>query len=703
MPNTGYGQIPYGKGPKLPGAPDGRGLKGDVLSPQQPRSAPQEGAAPQRPIIRGDMLPAPEPTNGGLVLVTQDQYQRLPSPVPQGKSYKQLMPQGFPEQIPAFPQGKESKLGEHPNTGSTFPGSQDKSLKAAPPAGVHNPAVETPGALPQGYVIDSTGPKQKSAEADVFGVGNSEGDAVPQDITQAAPTSFENTLLERAQRVYTPPEEGVKHLEPEEGPDKLGVKEYGGASNSKGQGAKATKPDCGPGGANGQWMKIPRPGPEASAGTNTKGYGTGGYTGPRNGYAAGLGYPFGGKPQQPIYRQGAYLGGPGYGKGNYYAGNAGPGEGVNSKAGYPNGYGAGLQPDYASLGYGIPTADAKSGGGMQVPYNGAPAVPAGLNGASQTEPQSAGLGPSRKQGPVHGGMDGLPYGVQTGMGAENSNAKYGIGGLQFGGNPLAGNDGGGNYGGAGMGGFPYGYGGFPNLLGFGSNGNIAGKYGYGRMPHEAQPVGFVPQVQSPGAGIYGPAGSPYQSGAVGFAPRGGDGYYVPQGAELGSEGKPAGKYDNQGVPISQSLESASESQSGPPYEAQPDTSANTNVESVPAQADTGMATKYENVGYISGSKLQPEVVSLPAAPTPGPILESALTPAGTDDLSSDLTGPGGLIYDSAGVGDKQARGSEHPDDAEQLPRQIHIQQHLKLHFHPKGTKDANHDLNGFFGNSGYKG
>ncbi|XP_054656921.1 calymmin [Dunckerocampus dactyliophorus] len=666
--NSGYGQMLYGKAPKLPGAPNGKGLKGDVLLPQQPSSASQEGAS-QRLIIGGDVLRAPEPTSGGLVLVTQDQYQRLPSPVPQGKSYKRLMPQGIPEPVPVFPQGKEGKLGGEPTPGSAFLGLQDKSLKAGAPAGGYIPAVEPPAALPQGTPV-----------------------------------------------VHVPLEEEVKNLEPEARPDKLGVKsvpsgeigsiENGGVLNAKGQGAKATKPDCGPGGASGQWMKIPRPGYNAgagaSSGTNTKGYGAG----------SGIPNRFGVKPN--VYRQGAYLGGAGYGERISHAGH---GDSGNSNSGFPKGYGAGVQPDYASLGHGVPSAELKSGGGMQVPYNGSPAVPAGLDGASQPQPQSAGLGPNEKQGLIHGGMDGLPYGAQTGMGTKKANTKYGIGGLQFGGNPLAGNNGGGNYGygiygpaavdvkagkygGAGTGGLPvagqYGYGGIPNLLGFGSNGQFAGKYGHGRTPHEAQPVGFGPQVKPPGTGKYGPAGSTYQSGPLGFAPSvnydGGDGSYVPQGVGLGGEGKPAEKYDNQGSPMSQPLESASESKS---------------VEGVPtlsrAGEGKGMATnKFENVGYISGSKLQPEVASLPAAPTPGPAL-SALTPGGADDLSSDLTGNGGLIYNSAGAGPNPARGSEQPDDAEQLPRQIQIQQHLKLHFHPQGSKNANHDLNGFFGNSGYKG
>ncbi|XP_061613306.1 elastin-like isoform X3 [Phyllopteryx taeniolatus] len=451
---------------------------------------------------------------------------------------------------------------------------------------------------------------------------------------------------------------------------------------------------CGPGGTNGQWMKIPGAGYNAglgaSAGSNTKGYGagvpnrfgakpgygTGGYTVPINGYGAGLGYPNAGEPQQPIYSQGANLAAAGYVKGNSY-------------------------PD---LGHGVPTMNAKSGGGLQAPYNGAPAVPAALDGVGQPEQQPAGLGPNGKKGPVYGGMEGLLYGGPTGMGPEKSNAKYGIGGLQFGGSPQTGTNGGGygvyeptadlksgKYGGANTGGGvpgQYGYGGLPNighLLSRGSNGHMAGKYGYGGMPHEVQPVGFVPQLQYPGAGQNGPGASPYQSGPLGFGPNvnygGGDASYGPQG--LVGEGKSAGKnVDNQGLHQSQPLESASERRSvgGDPTLSR-------------AVDGEGMANnKYENVGYISGRKLQPEVISLPAAPTP--------VPMGSDDLR----GAGGLSFDSADADQQSAaRGSAQPDDPEQMPRQLHIQQRLKLHLHPQGSKNGKYDLNGFFGNSGYQG
>ncbi|XP_019742205.1 calymmin isoform X2 [Hippocampus comes] len=629
-PNSGFGHTPYGKGPKMPGAPNGKGLKGGVLSPRQPSSTLQEGASPQRPIIEGGTLPAPEPTSGRLVLVTKDQYQKLPLPVPQGKNFMQ--PQATPAYVP-----KEPKLGPESSPGSALMRPLDKSL------------------TPRSY---EAGPHNNPAGG----------------------------------RPVAPPQENGA-----------------GASISKGHRPQAGKPDkctflvdCGPGSPNGQWMKIPRPGAGVSAGSNTKGYGAAGpnrlgansgsgpagYAGPNTGYGVG-------KPQQSIYRPGANLGGAAYVKGSAYPG-------------YPNGDVAGVQPNYANLGHGVPTIGAKSGGAVQVPYNGAPA---GVDDANQPEPQPAGLGPNGKQPPVYAGMEGLPYGGQLGMGPEKANAKYGIGGLQFGGGLQPANNGGDT---AEMGGVApgqYGYGGITDighLLRLGSNGPLAGKYGYGRMPHEVQPVGFVPQMRSPGATQYGHGALPYHSGLLGYGPNmnygGVDGSYGSQG--LGGEGKPAGKHvDNLPLHQSQPLEAPSDSRSGSPYEPQPGTAENTNAGGDPnlSRAGDGIANnKYENVGYISGSKLQPEVISLPAAPTPSPP-DSVFTPAQTDDLSSDLTGTGNLAFNSEADRQATAQGSEQPDDPAPMPRQLNIQQHLKLQFHPQGSKNAKYDLNGFFGNGGYQG
>ncbi|KAF0025398.1 hypothetical protein F2P81_022279 [Scophthalmus maximus] len=404
----------------------------------------------------------------------------------------------------------------------------------------------------------------------------------------------------------------------------------------------------------------------ASTGMNTKGYGAGAgvpntYGAKPNGYDASAGgtpnggaskpalrYPYAGNPEQP---------------GNAHAGEAG-----KSKSGYGNGYSAGVQPDYASFGQGVPTADAKSGGARQVPYNGAPVVPAGLDGISQFEPQSAGLGPNGKLGSMYGGMGGLPFGGQKlGMGAEKSSAKY----------------------------------------------------GYGRMPYEAQPAGLNPEVKS--TGTYGLAGSPYQ----------------PEPLGLGHNGKLTSQYGNQGSYQSQPLESAYEGRSGGEYDT-----AGLPYESLPSEPDSavksyakggvptpatavegeGMSVdRYDHLGYIYGH-VQPEVVAFPAAPTPSPTMaypsgpsylpeEASFTPdvlpgAGAEDLP-DPAGTASLDLDSAPATETHGviQLPEQPDDLlqEQLPRQIHIQQHLKLHFHPQGEKNGKHDLNGFFGNSGYQG
>lgn len=93
------------------------------------------------------------------------------------------------------------------------------------------------------------------------------------------------------------------------------------------------------------------------------------------------------------------------------------------------------------------------------------------------------------------------------------------------------------------------------------------------------------------------------------------------------------------------------------------------------------------------------VVAFPAAPTPSPSLadpsapsylsvESSFTPdagpGGVEELS-DPAGTVGLALDSEP--DTETHGApEQQDDLyqQQMPRQIHIQQHLKLHFHPQG-------------------
>ncbi|XP_056286546.1 calymmin [Pseudoliparis swirei] len=692
MPNT--------EGTKSAGESNEKGLKVGVVPPEDVVAPPQ--AEPQGP--------APvslEPTSGIVVMVTRDKYLKLPSPVPKGKSYKQtpVIIETTPE--PAILQGKGPTPASEPTPEPAATGPKGKGPKAAPS-----------GPAP---VVPQTNP---AAEL------------------EAAP----------------PQENG------------------GGASIPKGHGAKPTKSDCVPSGVpNGQWMKIPRSGHNAGAGatgTNTKGYGAG--AGVPNGYGAqpnrhaageggysngggakankpghgaggyplpgrgdgnaGLGYPYAGKPKQPSFGQGAYLGA---GYRNSYGGNG-------------NGYGAGVQPDYASLGHG---ANKNSGGARRMPYNGAP-----LDGMSPFEPQSAGLGPHGKLGSMFG------------MGAEKSNNKYGIGGLQFGGQPPN-TEGKYGYGGSpygpagdgksprkyggvdvGMGGDPapaqYGYGGFPNagqLLRLASNGNAAGKYGYGRMPYETQ-QGLRPEAISTGS--YGMAGSPYQHEPLGRHGKltgkygGGEVPYAPQAFGFRTEANPFEQYANQGPYPSQPLGSAPESRSGGQYDAagspydplpvEPDSAVISYMNGdaqTPAAAVEGDGTSidaYGNVGYING-QVQPEVVAFPAAPTASPTLAypsvaealpvEAITPdavpeAGVEDRPEagveDRSEPAldfGPPAESQGVAQAPEQPDEplHQQQQQQPPRQIHIQQHLKLHFQPQGEKkNGKYDLNGFFGNSGYQ-
>ncbi|XP_061564076.1 calymmin [Cololabis saira] len=457
------------------------------------------------------------------------------------------------------------------------------------------------------------------------------------------------------------------------------------------------------------------------------GYGTGGpsFPGLMNRFGAGLGYPYGGKTAQPGYGQGAYPA-PAYG-------NA-----------YGNGYGA--QPDYASkgLGQGLPTADGKSGGTRQLPFNGAPVVPARLDGKGQFEPQSAGLGPNGNLGNTYGGLGGPTFG----MGAEKSNAKYGVGGQQFDAQPKsAGVGAAGNYGygvnpygpsgegkssgkygglGAGMGGVPapanYGYGSLPNGgQPVGTKGNAPGKYGYGRLPYAVQQARLGPEAKS--TGQYGLIGSQYQPEAVGLGPNGmstgkyggQETPYVPQNLGFGSEAQ-SGKYDEQRAYKSQSLGSAAEAGlTYGPQTLEPDSAEKSYVKGVvptPALAveQEGMPiNRYENVAYIN-AQMQQEVGAFPAAASPSPDPSVPLeyfTPdeilGGVQDLpgSESRASLGESAPNTETLGEAQA--SEHPDDPQQLPRQIHIQQHLKLHFHSQEAKDGKYDLNGFLGNRGYQG
>ncbi|XP_043959193.1 calymmin isoform X3 [Gambusia affinis] len=238
--------------------------------------------------------------------------------------------------------------------------------------------------------------------------------------------------------------------------------------------------------------------------------------------------------------------------------------------------------------------------------------------------------------------NGAPPGGQTlGLTAEKSNSKYGVGGLQFGEPVHLGTNGAGNYG----------YGG--NLQLPAGDGKAAGKYGYGGVLNGGQLLGLGNNGNVPDYGTL-----PYEAQPAGF---------TPEAISAGQHGL-----------------------IGSPYH--------------PAPSGFGYngksAAKYENVGYLKG-QVKPEAVALP---TPSlsledsPDLVGSFTPdEGVKDLSD---GTAGLLDSSPAAETRgEAHLSENPDDL-QLPRQIQIQQQLKLHFHPQGGKK--YDLNGFFGNSDHQ-
>ncbi|KAG8009176.1 hypothetical protein GBF38_011877, partial [Nibea albiflora] len=187
-----------------------------------------------------------------------------------------------------------------------------------------------------------------------------------------------------------------------------------------------------------------------------------------------------------------------------------------------------------------------------------------------------------------------------------------------------------------------GYGGSP----YGDS-KSSGKYGYGRIPHEAQAAGLSPEAKSAGKygnNLKGLSGPQYQSESAG----------------LGQSGKLTGEYDTAGLPYE-------------PLPLEPDSAGKSYVVAFPAAPNPSPTLAY------------------PSDPSYLPV-ESSFTPdvapgAGAEDLP-DRVGTASLALDSAPATEIQGavEAPEQPDDPlpQQLPRQIHIQQHLKLHFHQQG-------------------
>lgn len=142
--------MPHGKSTKGAGALNGRGLKGGVLSPEQPSAAPEKGVTPQQATTQGAAPVAPEPTSGILVMVTKEKYHKLPPPVPQGKSYKHPLLQATTEPEPTTPQNKDLKPAPEPTPEPAPTGPKAGTSGPAPVVPQTNPGPEPAEDLPQG-------------------------------------------------------------------------------------------------------------------------------------------------------------------------------------------------------------------------------------------------------------------------------------------------------------------------------------------------------------------------------------------------------------------------------------------------------------------------------------------------------------------------------------------------------------------------
>lgn len=98
---------PSGKATKGAGAFDGNGQKGGVVPVAEPSATSETDLTPQQAATEAAPLVVPDPTSGILVMVTRERHHELPSPVPQGKSYKYPELEATVEPEPVAPQSEE--------------------------------------------------------------------------------------------------------------------------------------------------------------------------------------------------------------------------------------------------------------------------------------------------------------------------------------------------------------------------------------------------------------------------------------------------------------------------------------------------------------------------------------------------------------------------------------------------------------------
>ncbi|XP_026133328.1 calymmin isoform X15 [Carassius auratus] len=344
-------------------------------------------------------------------------------------------------------------------------------------------------------------------------------------------------------------------------------------------------------------------------------------------------------------------------------------------SGYPNGKGeVSSQPGYEGYGNKF-NKPAGPHGGQPIGFGSKGKSPAKYG----NEGQRYGAKPYNPQALGKHGYGSLPYNSQPLLpeSVAKSSGKYDFGGLPYNGQPL----------------------------GYGSD-KSSGKYGQKGLHYGGQPFDLRPDAMS---GKYGSPESLYNPESLSLS---GD-------AKSAKYGNPAVSYellgpvtDGQSVEENRSLEALHQGpeidghksidQFGdgevPPH---PDTPG---VEEANAQS----INKYGTGDYTDG-RVQAEVVSFPGVPTVGPAPHIPAVTSFDTTLDGSSLAP---VSDVSAVSEVPFSPTfPHPElptlkQQPAPPQQIHLQQHLKFHFHPQGNsqtgKEGKYKLNGFFGNK-YQG
>uniref|UniRef100_A0A672SQU0 Calymmin n=1 Tax=Sinocyclocheilus grahami TaxID=75366 RepID=A0A672SQU0_SINGR len=340
---------------------------------------------------------------------------------------------------------------------------------------------------------------------------------------------------------------------------------------------------------------------------------------------------------------------------------------------------------------------------------------------------------------IAGPQGGQPMGFGS---KGKAQAKYGIGGLPFGSNRGYQTNPSGQYGNEGQhyGAKPY-------------NPQALGKHGYGSLPYNSQPLlpesvakssdfGGLPYNGQPlgyggdkSSGKYGQKGLHYGGQPLDLRPDAMSGkygspesLYNPESLSLSGDaksakyGNPAVSYellgpvtDGQSVEENRSLEVLHQ---GPEIDGQKSIDQFGDGE-VPPHPDTpgageANAQSINKYGTIKSNHFFldcPAVVSFPGVPTVGPAPHipavtsfdttldgSSLAPVSVPDVSAVSEVPFSPTFSQPELPTLKQQPAP--------PQQVHIQQHLKFHFHPQGNsqtgKEGKYKLNGFFGNK-YQG